>query len=70
MMKLDQEAIEALADLGTHRRAWRTSLLASMRRAKYDPPDIDDRSYWEHEIEVFDRVLEILTRLDAHIEEG
>jgi hypothetical protein len=70
MLKLDQEATEALVDLGTHRQAWRASLLASMRRAEVLPPDIDDRSYWEHEIAVFDRVFEILTRLDAHIEEG
>lgn len=43
-------------DLRTHQTAWRKALEIAR-----DGSDADDRSYWEHEIEVFDRTLMAIT---------
>lgn len=57
---------EALHDLQTHARGWRSLLAKAADKAIRRPPDIDDRAYWEHEIAVFDRVVAALARLDVH----
>lgn len=47
-------------DLFTHRDAWRKALEAARDTAEISSPDIDDRSYWQHELDVFDRVFAAL----------
>lgn len=49
-------------DLITHRAAWRTALEIARDNAERRAPDIDDVSYWEHEISVMDRTLGVLDR--------
>jgi len=60
---------EALHDLQTHARAWRSLLNEAADKAIRRPPDIDDRLYWEHEIEVFDRVVSTLAGLGVHFDD-
>jgi len=47
---------EALLDIKTHYSAWREALVIARDNAEVKLPDIDDRSYWEHEIKALDRV--------------
>lgn len=54
------EKNEAMEDLKTHRDAWRAALKFMKAHATYDPPEIDDRIYWQHELEVFDRTFAVL----------
>jgi hypothetical protein len=49
-------------DLITHRAAWRHALEIARDNAEVRDPDIDDRAYWEHEIQVFDRTIGTLDR--------
>lgn len=49
-----------LHDFISHRDSWRKALVIARDAAKVVYPDIDDRSYWEHEIEAFDRAFEII----------
>jgi hypothetical protein len=58
-------AKEALEDCQSHRRVWREALMSMKRRAKVTPPDIDDKAYWRHEIEVFDRTFDVLATLPS-----
>jgi hypothetical protein len=55
-----EKAKEALEDLRTHASAWRNALVNARERAEVFRPDTDDRSYWQHEIESFDRVIRAL----------
>jgi len=47
----------------THRNAWRKALVAARDAAEVSPPDVDDRAYWEHEIQAFDRTFDKLSEL-------
>jgi hypothetical protein len=47
-------------DLFSHKYAWLYALQAARDTALVDPPDINDRSYWVHEIKVFQRVYAAL----------
>lgn len=44
----------ALTDLRTHRQHWRAALVVTRGQA-------DDRPFWQHEIDVFDKTILILT---------
>lgn len=54
------EIEEALEDCRTHERAWRSALELAKARAVVEPPDLDDQSYWQHEIKAFDRTFAAL----------
>jgi hypothetical protein len=43
------------ADFMSHKMAWLTALCLARDNAIVLPPDIDDRAYWEHEINAFQR---------------
>jgi hypothetical protein len=47
-------------DLFSHKYAWLYALQAARDTALVDPPNINDRSYWVHEIKVFQRVYAAL----------
>lgn len=49
-------AVSLPDDLFSHHQTWRSALVAQRDAAKVEPPDLDDRAYWQHEIDVFDRV--------------
>jgi hypothetical protein len=49
-----------LEDLRTHATAWRGALVNAQVNSR-DTFDIADKSYWQHEIETFDRVIRALT---------
>lgn len=52
-------------DLRTHGRAWRRALEIARDSCRL-PSGADDRSYWEHEIKVFDRTMKgLLGGLDG-----
>lgn len=51
-----------LNDLITHRLAWREALVFARDNAAPASADQDDRSYWEHELAVFDRTFSIFTK--------
>lgn len=53
-------------DLFTHREAWRTGLVLAKHSTMPPTVDTDDRAYWQHEIEVFDRVFAALSALVSH----
>lgn len=42
-------------DFHTHKQAWLTALQIARDHAKVSLPDVDDKSYWKHEIHVFQR---------------
>ncbi|WP_321820896.1 MULTISPECIES: hypothetical protein [unclassified Burkholderia] len=44
-------------DFRTHHAAWREALVIARDRAIVRPPDVDDRSYWEHECRAYDRAF-------------
>lgn len=52
-------------DLFSHQDAWRRALELLRDTAEVTPPDIDDRAYWQHELDVFDRVFAALTAPSA-----
>jgi hypothetical protein len=52
-------------DLFSHEEAWRSALVIAKNHAEQSPPDIDDKSYWEHEIKVFDRVWKQLDEISS-----
>lgn len=47
-------------DLFTHQAAWRNGLVLAKHSSQPPSQDMDDRAYWQHEIEVFDRVFAAL----------
>lgn len=47
----------AIDDLESHRAAWRNGLEIARSHAQVSPPDIDDKSYWDHELRAFDRTF-------------
>jgi hypothetical protein len=49
---------EAMQDLVSHRRAWRSALEACQKQEK----SVEDNGYWTHELAVFDRVFDALTQ--------
>lgn len=53
---------DALADCLSHREAWRTALVLALGLAEIRPPDFDDKAYWKHEIEAFDRTFATLSQ--------
>jgi hypothetical protein len=46
-----------LHDFTTHREAWRDGLLLALSSSRPANEDTDDRSYWKHEIDVFDAAM-------------
>lgn len=54
-----------LADLQSHRSAWRAALEIALRHADLPGVDHDDPSYWRHEMAVFDRVFDQVPALIA-----
>jgi hypothetical protein len=51
----------ALIDLRVHREAWRTALIVTRGQAGVKPLEPNEhRSFWQHEIEVFDHTFAIL----------
>lgn len=52
--------VGALEDCRTHRQAWRSALEIAKRNGIVEPPDRDDKSYWQHEIDAFDRTFSAL----------
>lgn len=61
------EARAAIADLESHRAAWRNGLEIARNHAEVSPPDIDDKSYWDHQLRAFDRTFGAL--LPDHIDQ-
>lgn len=73
---------DAMVDLRTHKDVWRKALVVARDAAIVMPPDIDDRSYWEHEIVAYDRmqsalsspqvesgeIAKLIARLRAHLD--
>jgi hypothetical protein len=37
-----------------HHASWRSAILMAIENAKVEPPDIDDKAYWRHELKAFD----------------
>jgi NTP pyrophosphatase (non-canonical NTP hydrolase) len=60
------DAKEALANIGelsdllTHYNSWRKALIIARDNATPATVDSDDRSYWQHELNVFDRTFAII----------
>lgn len=52
-----------LRDLISHKAAWRRAMEEARDRAGPPGVDHDDRGYWTHEIEVFDRTIEEATNI-------
>lgn len=52
-----------LDDLFSHRSAWGDALFIARDKATSD----DDRSYWEHEIKVFNRTFELAEKLKPQL---
>jgi hypothetical protein len=52
--------VEAQRDLHSHYRAWSKALAIAEEHAEVSPPDIDDKSYWQREQGVLDRVCNAL----------
>ncbi|ABO60221.1 hypothetical protein Bcep1808_7344 (plasmid) [Burkholderia vietnamiensis G4] len=44
-------------DFRTHHSAWREGLVIARDRALLQPPEINDRLYWEHELTAYDRAF-------------
>lgn len=44
-------------DAIAHRFEWREALVVAREHAEVSWPDVDDRSYWDHELRVYDRVF-------------
>lgn len=60
---------EALHDLQSHADVWRGALERGIITMPVGVTfSDDDRSYIEHEIRVFDRVVATLARLDVHVD--
>jgi len=49
------QPVEVPSDFHTHKNAWRSALEMAEQNALVNPPDLDDKSYWRHEIAAFDR---------------
>jgi hypothetical protein len=54
------DGVRVTDDLFTHREAWRTGLVLAKHSSQPPTVDMDDRAYWQHEIDVFDRVFAAL----------
>lgn len=52
--------LDAILDLETHRSAWRNAIEIARNHARVEPPDLDDKSYWNHELRAFDRTFDAL----------
>jgi hypothetical protein len=52
--------LSAMLDLETHRDAWRKAIEISRGHARIEPPDVDDKTYWDHELRAFDRSFDAL----------
>lgn len=50
-------------DLFTHKDNWRDAILIAYENSEFRPPDVDDKSYWQHELDAFDRVFKQLEEL-------
>lgn len=50
-------------DLFSHADNWRDAIVLAYDNAEIRPPDIDDASYWKHELNAFDRVFKQLEEL-------
>jgi len=51
-----QEPVKTIPDdFYSHKYAWLAALQIARDAAEVSPPDIDDKSYWEHEIKAFQR---------------
>lgn len=59
VVSIDAKA-DAMLDLETHRSAWRNALEISRSHARVDPPDVNDKAYWDHELRAFDRTFDAL----------
>ncbi|WP_206146746.1 hypothetical protein [Burkholderia sp. Tr-20390] len=44
-------------DFRTHHSAWREGLAIARDWSVVQPPDVDDRAYWEHELKAYDRAF-------------
>jgi DNA-directed RNA polymerase subunit RPC12/RpoP len=66
---VDEGLAAALEDCRTHRAAWRKALLSAKEDAAVIPPDIDDKAYWQHEIDAFDRTFAALTLTKDQVKE-
>ena len=42
-------------DFFTHQQSWRKALEIAEANAKVEAPDVDDKTYWQHELAAFDR---------------
>ncbi len=54
------EVVEALQDVKSHEHDWRKALEAMKKFAKDDA----DETYWQHQLEVLDRIVAALSRLN------
>jgi hypothetical protein len=50
------ELNQALLDIKTHYSTFRSALVIARDSAEVSLPDIDDKSFWEREIRVLDRI--------------
>ncbi|MGB3844268.1 MAG: hypothetical protein WA940_00225 [Sphingopyxis sp.] len=57
-------------DLFSHRAAWRRALVIVTEAASPPWHDVDDRAYWQHEIDVFDHVFAALSDSRTREESG
>lgn len=65
-VKDDETVVEAPPDdLFTHKDAWRVALVEMRNTSEVSSPDIDDQAYWQHELDVFDRVFAALAAKDG-----
>lgn len=42
-------------DFYTHQQSWRNALVIAEANGKVELPDVDEKSYWQHELKAFDR---------------
>lgn len=61
--RINRAPLELPDDVFTHRSAWHKALEFNRDCAAPASEDMDDRGYWQHEIDVFDRTFDALTRL-------
>jgi len=61
----DTERMRAIADVLSHQHDWRKALTEMRDRAEVSPPDIDDRSYWQRQLDVLDRIVAALAEKAA-----
>jgi hypothetical protein len=57
-----EEIMAAMEDLLSHRDPWRKAMVIAKTHAEFAPPEVDDRSYWDHQLRAFDRTFDALSK--------